>query len=455
MLIRFNVGNFLSFNEIQEFSMISGKVKSKTDHVMDVNGMGLLKFGAVFGANASGKSNLIKAIDFARSTIVNGLDSGFVNSYFRLEDANIEKPSYFEFEIKIDAKFYAYGFEILLHKNEIVSEWLHEISAKKNVIIFERDLTKNEYRTEIKANNKNVEKKMEVYSDDLKSQPNLLFLNEMNRNKEELYKEPSVLTALRDVYLWFELNLDINYPERPVSGYSYFFDEKDTAKTCKIINAFGTGITNFTITDSSIEEVANALPKQLRERLENDIKKKMINRNKKNEVVAIIRSDENLFIISINERLEIEIKTVVFEHEKPGTIFKFAEESDGTRRILDLIEILLMDNGKVYVIDEIDRSLHPQLTYKFIATFLSKLSNSTSQLIVTTHESRLLDFDLLRRDEIWFVDKNKQGESSLYSLEMYNERFDKKIDKAYLEGRYGGVPIFSTVFPVKEEAPCD
>jgi AAA15 family ATPase/GTPase len=75
--------------------------------------------------------------------------------------------------------------------------------------------------------------------------------------------------------------------------------------------------------------------------------------------------------------------------------------------------------------------------------------------IVTTHESRLLDFDLLRRDEVWFVDKNEKGESSIYSLEAYNERFDKKIDKAYLEGRYGGVPIFSSIFPVKKEAKCE
>ena len=73
------------------------------------------------------------------------------------------------------------------------------------------------------------------------------------------------------------------------------------------------------------------------------------------------------------------------------------------------------------------------------------------QLIATTHESRLLDFDLLRRDEVWFINKRNTGESDIYSLEEYNERFDKKIDKAYLEGRYGGVPIFSTLFPVVEE----
>ena len=82
-------------------------------------------------------------------------------------------------------------------------------------------------------------------------------------------------------------------------------------------------------------------------------------------------------------------------------------------------------------------------------TFLNLAAETNIQLIVTTHESRLMDFDLLRRDEIWFVDKKENGESDIYSLEEYNARFDQKIDKAYLEGRYGGIPIFSTIFPVE------
>lgn len=106
---------------------------------------------------------------------------------------------------------------------------------------------------------------------------------------------------------------------------------------------------------------------------------------------------------------------------------------------------------KTYVIDELDRCLHPSLTYKFVDTFLQLAEKRAVQLIVTTHESRLLDFDLLRRDEIWFVNKRKSGESDIYSLEEYNTRFDQKIDKAYLEGRYGGGPIFSTVFPIEGE----
>ena len=122
--------------------------------------------------------------------------------------------------------------------------------------------------------------------------------------------------------------------------------------------------------------------------------------------------------------------------------------------MLDLIELIIAANygsKSIYVIDEIDRSLHPQLTYKLIESYLRLVDKSELQLIFTTHESHILDLKLLRRDEIWFVNKNQEGESSLYSLEQYNERFDKKINKAYLDGRYGAVPLFDEIFPMKEK----
>ena len=116
-----------------------------------------------------------------------------------------------------------------------------------------------------------------------------------------------------------------------------------------------------------------------------------------------------------------------------------------------MLEVLLAKENTTFIIDELDRCLHPSLTYKFIEKFLETTVDRNIQLIVTTHESRLLDFDLLRRDEVWFVNKRRSGVSDIYSLEEYNTRFDQKIDKAYLEGRYGGVPIFSAVFPVLDE----
>lgn len=161
-------------------------------------------------------------------------------------------------------------------------------------------------------------------------------------------------------------------------------------------------------------------------------------------------SNRDFFILSMDKDENIVCKIIKFSHGKKNILFELSEESDGMVRVLDLLEVLLSGEGKTYVIDESDRCLHPSLTYKFTDTFLKLAAQKNIQLIVTSHESRLMDFDLLRRDEIWLVNKRKSGESDIYSLEEYNARFDQKIDKAYLEGRYGGVPVFNTVFPIRE-----
>ena len=163
------------------------------------------------------------------------------------------------------------------------------------------------------------------------------------------------------------------------------------------------------------------------------------------------RIQNELYIISIPKIEEDMICNIIKFKHSDNNLFDFGEESDGTQRLWDLLEILLTEKNSTFIIDEIDRCLHPSLTYKFVKTFFELTEKKNVQLIVTTHESRLLDFDLLRRDEIWFVDKRESGESDIYSLEEYNERFDKKIDKAYLEGRYGGVPVFTSLFPIEEE----
>ena len=138
---------------------------------------------------------------------------------------------------------------------------------------------------------------------------------------------------------------------------------------------------------------------------------------------------------------DIKFHIINFKHFSDEEYFSLGDESDGTVRLLELYSILYDKRDKTYFIDELDRSLHPNLTYTFIKKFLSKTNNS--QLIVSTHEDRLLDLNILRRDEIWFVEKDKIGNSQLYSLEQFKTRFDKDIMNAYLEGRYGSVPKFS------------
>ncbi|MCI9052925.1 MAG: AAA family ATPase [Lachnospiraceae bacterium] len=459
MLIRFNIKNFLSFSEredgkSEEFSMIAGKVRSKKEHVYEDGKIKLLKFAAVYGANAAGKSNLVKALDFMQRIIVSGLPEGHTDNYCKVMTESKDKESYFELEILLNDKYYAYGFEVILNQSRFTSEWLVELTSdNKEKLIFSRDIIKGIYEFGGEVKIKGLIEKLNVYAEDIQEDGSVLLLSIMNQNKKTLYQQFEQAAIFQDIYKWIKNNLDINYPDRPISDYSYMAKTENVEEICRIIAAFGTGITDFQMVEVPVEKVLGHLPKTIQEDLLADIEKKTVDMKADinvDELGIIMRSNRDFFILNIDKEENIICRTIKFSHGKKNILFELSEESDGTVRLLDLLEVLLSGEGKTYIIDELDRCLHPSLTYKFVDTFLKLAFQKNIQLIVTTHESRLLDFDLLRRDEIWFVNKRKSGESDIYSLEEYNARFDQKIDKAYLEGRYGGIPVFNTVFPIRE-----
>lgn len=461
MLIRFNVRNFLSFSSredggTEEFSMIAGKVRGKKEHLFDDGKLKLLKFAAVYGANAAGKSNLVKAMDFMRRVVLFNLPDGHTERYCKVEPENINVPSYFEMEIMLKGKYYSYGFEVILSQSKFVSEWLVELrSDNSEKILFTRDITDGMYEFGGELASKGLKDKLDVYADDIRQDSTVLFLSIMNQNKKNLYESFKEAEILKDTFLWIKNSLDINYPDQPISDYSYLMKADKVNEVCRMISAFGTGITDFKLVSVPVEKVLRGMPRTAQEKVMAMIEREHVElRNNKDikNIDMVLRSRSDFFIITINESDDVKCQTIEFSHGKKNVLFNLEEESDGTVRILDLLEILLSGDGKTYVIDELDRCLHPSLSYKFVETFLHTAEKKNIQLIVTTHESRLMDFDLLRRDEIWFIDKKDTGNSDIYSLEEYNARFDQKIDKAYLEGRYGGVPVFSTIFPVKEEA---
>ena len=460
MLIRFNVRNFLSFSSrndgsTEEFSMIAGKVRSKKEHIYDDGKIKLLKFAAVYGANAAGKSNLVKAMNFMKRVVVSGLPDGHTEKYCKVDSANRDKPSYFEVEIMLNDKYYSYGFEVILNQSKFVSEWLVELrSDNSEKVLCSRDVENKQYELGGELAKNEVHDKLKGYADDIRDDTSILFLSVMNQNKKNLYQTYESAKILQEVFMWFGNRFDINYPNQPVSNYAYLSKADKVSEVCRIISAFGTGITNFRMVDVSIEKVLHGIPKNLQERILADLEQKQVEVRGNEDIKGInlvMRSSTDFFVITVDGSDTLKCQTIEFCHGPKEVLFSLDEESDGTVRILDLLEILIAGEGKTYVIDELDRCLHPSLTYKFVENFLKMAEEKNIQLIVTTHESRLMDFDLLRRDEIWFIDKKKTGESDIYSLEEYNARFDQKIDKAYLEGRYGGVPIFSTIFPVKED----
>lgn len=156
-----------------------------------------------------------------------------------------------------------------------------------------------------------------------------------------------------------------------------------------------------------------------------------------------MKLDNHLYEIDFDQD-QVNMNEILFHHNNTDISFTFGEESDGTRRLIELLDIIYNDSkNRTVIIDELDRSLHPQMTIKFVETFLKYSENLYTQLIITTYESNLMDLKLLRRDEIWFVERDIiLNESRLYSLEKFKVHNTKKVAKDYLIGRYGAVPIF-------------
>ena len=455
MLITFRVSNFLSFNDEVELSMQAGSQRNLPSHYISTgsgrNDVNILKTAVIYGANASGKSNLIKAMDFAKKVIVNGIKSETTyNKHFRLDPANRQKPSSFEFEFKLDAKMYAYGFSVHLENKKIQEEWLVELGKTTENVIYERKVLENgtsEFPIfNLKLTDKKAINRFEVYKEDvLDSQ---LFLTELSFKNLDNIDEAEVFD---NAFHWLEVHLiimplpDINFLE--FGPWSVGINSaEDYAKYFKLFNL---GISQVITQELSVDVVDSLKNehnlKELFERVY-DVKHEVdflfpfvFHLNGQTRRFAFYKDG--------NSNVKV-IELIAQTPSKNGMIeFEMPELSFGTQRILDLLPVLTTTEKYDYtiIIDEIDRSLHPELSRKFLEIFLQISKGIESQLIVSTHESSLLDLNLLRRDEIWFTEKDPNGATKLYSLEEFKPRHDTELRKAYLTGRFGAIPFISNV----------
>jgi uncharacterized protein len=445
MLIRFSVENFLSFREEVEFSMVPGKTRKHKEHII-TNGkhIKVLKSGIIYGANASGKSNLIKAMDFAQQMIVGKRRSAkqrILITPFKFDKKTELKPSRFQFEIKVKSKSYIYGFE--LNSKHINAEWLYEIRPTTEKMIFERE-TDNEGYTTISFGK--IDYKGEYTSEFLHftmlgTRPNQLFLTEsMDKN----------IPYFREIYNWFDETLVLLFPNTKPANIEITFmnNEEFQKKFCDIVKLFDLGIDDIKLEDFDFDEDSR-IPNVIKTQIKQDI----LELHSQNEGDTIIQMPNNNIILIIDS--DNQIKSLKFmtihhiKHEDRNAFLELHEESEGTQRLFELIPALMNllggEQERVFIIDELDRKLHPHLSRKFLELFLNTNRLINNQLIVTTHEASILDLELLRRDEIWFVEKDTAGSSSVYSLEEFAPRNDKNIRKGYLNGRFGAIPMIPSV----------
>lgn len=453
MLVKFRVKNFKSFKDMNEFSMIKGKQRFYEDRVAEFDDAKVLKFSAIFGANASGKSNLIRAIKVMQWIVLNNMvPTDAVEEYYKLDSSCASLPTYFEMIFTIKNVFYSYGFEVFLGNKKIESEWLYVLHKKSDGTIDEKMVFEKK-NNDILFRNKNISERISMYKEDIKLIPTKLFLTHVASNRFAFAnKNDEIAQNIISVFDWFQSSLRVLYTGEAL--YSPELTAKiNEDKIGALLNFFDTGIKSIALKQCDEYEFRkeagvggfgfdlNSLQNSL----------EMKNKNKRNEKESlIIRTVSDIWIVMLdNDEHKLKYYRLCFYHDKEKNIpFRVVNESDGTLRLFELAEAVINDKtDRVIIVDELDRCLHPILTIKYIKLFLNKAleKNNNSQLIVTTHESRLMDLDILRRDEIWFT-KKENGESKLYSLEEFNVRFDRIIDKAYLDGRYGGIPIFDSVF---------
>ncbi len=441
MLIRFSVENFMSFKERQYFSLIPGKGTLKSEHkTKPVKKISALKTAVIFGANASGKSNLIKSIGFGKKLVLNGTKPDRKIDYqkFRLDEDYLEKESRLEYEIQHKGKNYAYGF--VFNKNEIVEEWLYEITKTSDKKIFERNNKKDELFDLAPLFRKNSAEEQQFLKFIAKGTPdNQLFLTELRTRKVK--ENVSDVSDLLNVLDWFQNALKVILPDDKYN-LGLRFELKNNEKLLKVfeefLGYFDTGISGVCLQPVEIDEIE--IPKEVLESIGEDL----LSINTEKNMALGFSVNNKLYSISVKNN-ELFFQKFMTKHSSTGKqdiLFETSDESDGTNRIIDYIPLLidLLQGGNVFIVDEMERSLHPNLIYDLIDLFLASNKNINSQLILASHESSLLTQKLLRKDEVWFTVKDEGGATKLHSLEEYNIRFDKQIRKDYLLGRFKAIP---------------
>ncbi len=411
MLLNFTCSNFRSFRDEQTITMIPGQTKNHRSHMLKNGNLDLLSVSAIFGANASGKSNIFKAMRFSRNFIL-GLKID-KQSFFRIDSDYEDKASTFEYEFSIGNRLYRYGFQIIISKQQVMGEWLFRISdddTRDDELLFQRPLA----NTDFPLNQMKIKRRSSKFLI-------LTLIDELRSSKDPGLRE---LLEVRD---WFDNNLKIiSTDDNYLHGLDY--TDEECEELGRLLRDFDIGVntTEFKLVpDSRITEPPIIANERVVIREHYVMKKEKTKSRKDSKDIPKKHS-----------------WVLVNNHGNNKELFTSYDESDGTRRLMELAPIIISSESDItYVVDELDRSLHPMAVYEFVRRFATKRAfDIPKQLIFTTHQTCLLDQDLLRRDEIWFVTKNSDGHSDLYSLDDYNERFDKNIEKMYLGGRYDGIP---------------
>lgn len=422
MIIRFIAKNIYSFKEQTEFNLLpSSRTESLTHHKIKQEDITILRYSAIYGGNGVGKTNLIKAISLLEDIVVKGEIPNYNGIKFRIGGNKIAEPITLgaEFIVKQQTYFYTITFD----KDQVIYEYLAKTAnGQDDKIIFERSYSDDGHK--IDFGNESITNSDKISYSKVISKYDIL-INILAQKFTDDFEE------IKSIYDWFDRDLVVIRPDMKAPGLAHIFDMDNN------IISFAKGLfTNLNIGISDIrihkEEINDSF---IKKSLENDLK---------NDGDFTIFEIDGEQISIAKESGVFYAKRIIITHK--DSEFYLGEESDGMRRLFDYIPALqnIVTDEKVYIIDEIERSIHP-LLIKEIISKLALSENVKGQLIFTTHETNLLDQSILRPDEIWLTEKNQEGATEIYPLSDFKIHNTIKIEKGYLEGRYGGIPILSNL----------
>ncbi len=443
MLVRFVVENIFSFGVRKEFNLISNdRLKTLNSHKYNINSLNLLKISSIYGANGAGKSNLVKSLELLQRLIVEEkIPVELKDRQFKFQPDGSDKKQILAIEfIQEDTAFY-YGVELLDDLIATEELYLSGLGQKEDKLIFERKTNKDGV-TEINFS--------ENFEHDEKSQllKSVLLEDFVEPDKVILTllsnRDNKFLQDVKKAVNWFANTLRVlGTRSKPGALVHKIQNEPEFRKYAEdTMRSFDIGITSLTPKKTEIHKFFGAD----KEEFIDDISKSL--KSNPSRMIGL-RSEKGSEIIILKEGNDIWVEELKIEHtgeKNKSALFELDEESDGTIRLLDFIPAFheMLTGNKVFVIDEIERSIHPLLIKELVKKF-SLDSDTKGQLIFTTHESNLLDQEIFRQDEIWFAEKDKNGSTDLYSLNDFKEHKTIDIRKGYLKGRYGSIPFLANL----------
>jgi hypothetical protein len=414
MLLRFGVENFLSIRDYQEIKFTAAPITDEPTLTLSEQGVSesILPVIAIYGANASGKSNVIGALDYLATCVISShtreAKSKFPQPYFALDENSAKRPTRVDCDFVIEGTRYHYGFAA--GDDRVIEEWLYAWPKGRRQLWFHRSDAKSiDFGNSLLGKNKTIE---------ALTRPNSLFLSAAAQNNHE---------QLAPVYRYFREKLDFasEHPESHLPDY--MVEERSRAQIVDFLRFADVGLLDAKIEEiNSPEEVAKFLV---------DISD------------ALKRRFPDAPASVLNFTSGEHVKRLSLGHAAAAgspVYLNLGQESRGTIQLLRLLGPAFgaLDEANLLIVDELDASLHPLLAIKFVTLFSSQATNkSGAQLLFTTHDTNLLSDNVLRRDEIWFTEKDDTGATHIYPLTDIKTRKTDDIRKGYMQGRFGAIPF--------------